>query len=453
MSEMPMSSGIVQQNDSLEPIMSIITWQDFENVDVRVGTIALVEDFPQARKPAYKLTVDFGEELGVKRTSAQITVHYTKEELVGRQVLGVVNFPPKQIGPFMSEFLLTGLYREDGSVILAVPDKTMPSVDENTASQHGSTHCLCFDFASLFLRRCDHSRTNLPMLNSTKYPDATKLPSPVFDKRSVTRRLLASIAACIWFCLVWLVLPPVVSWAQSPGSTHRVLTYNIKRGYGNDGRTDLQRTADVIAKLNPDFVGLQEVDEDCNRSGNVDQAQWLGEHLDMHAAFAPFMDYDGGRYGMAVLSRYPIEKTEAVNLPLGREPRVALAIRVALPDGNKLTLVNVHFDYIRDDTVRFEQATKVREFMQALSNPAILLGDFNDIPESRTVKLFAEGFVEAEKPADDPFTFSAEEPKREIDFLFASPAERWAAKMAKVINEPLASDHRPVLAVLQLQPN
>ncbi|EGF26478.1 tRNA-binding protein [Rhodopirellula baltica] len=107
--------------------MSLITWQEFENVDVRVGTITLVEDFPEARKPAYKITVDFGEVLGTKRTSAQITVHYTKEELLGRQILGVVNFPSKQIGPIMSEFLLIGLYREDGSVILAVPDKAMPN--------------------------------------------------------------------------------------------------------------------------------------------------------------------------------------------------------------------------------------------------------------------------------------------------------------------------------------
>ena len=105
----------------------IITWQEFTNVDLRAGTITGVEDFPQARKPAYKVTVDFGSEIGVKRTSAQITVNYTKNELVGRQVIGVVNFPPKQIGPIMSEFLIAGFYRDDGSVILAVPDKIVPN--------------------------------------------------------------------------------------------------------------------------------------------------------------------------------------------------------------------------------------------------------------------------------------------------------------------------------------
>ena len=103
--------------------MNEISWADFEKVELRVGTVVAVEPFPEARKPAYKLTVDFGPEIGLRRSSAQITVHYTADELKGRQVVGVVNFPPKRIGPFMSECLITGFYREDGSVILAVPDK------------------------------------------------------------------------------------------------------------------------------------------------------------------------------------------------------------------------------------------------------------------------------------------------------------------------------------------
>lgn len=105
----------------------IITWQEFHNVDLRAGTITSVEDFPKARKPAYKVTVDFGPEIGTRRTSAQITAHYSMQELVGRQVIGVVNFPPKQVRPFMSEFLIVGFYRKDGSVILAIPDKSVPN--------------------------------------------------------------------------------------------------------------------------------------------------------------------------------------------------------------------------------------------------------------------------------------------------------------------------------------
>jgi tRNA-binding protein len=110
----------------METITSI-TWTDFERVELRVGTVIAAEEFPEARKPAYKLTVDFGEQVGVRRSSVQITALYTKEELVGKQVVGVVNFPTKQIGPFRSECLSTGFYREDGAVVLAVPDKPVPN--------------------------------------------------------------------------------------------------------------------------------------------------------------------------------------------------------------------------------------------------------------------------------------------------------------------------------------
>lgn len=103
-----------------------ITWSDFEAIELRVGTIVRVEDFPEAKKPAYKLWADFGKEIGIKQSSAQIITHYTKDELIGKQIVWVINFPPKQIGPFMSEFLCTGFYREDGSVILAIPEREVP---------------------------------------------------------------------------------------------------------------------------------------------------------------------------------------------------------------------------------------------------------------------------------------------------------------------------------------
>ena len=104
----------------------MITYEDFEKVDIRVGKIISVDDFPEARKPAYKLTIDFGPEIGIKKSSAQITSHYTKEALVGMQVLGVINFPVKQIGPFMSEALTLGLPDGEEGVVLITPTKIVP---------------------------------------------------------------------------------------------------------------------------------------------------------------------------------------------------------------------------------------------------------------------------------------------------------------------------------------
>lgn len=98
-----------------------ISWSDFEKIDIRVGTIVEVEDFPKAKKPAYKLRIDFGAEIGIKRSSAQITVHYKKEELLQRQVVAIVNFPPKQIADFISECLVLGVYDENKDVILLGP--------------------------------------------------------------------------------------------------------------------------------------------------------------------------------------------------------------------------------------------------------------------------------------------------------------------------------------------
>lgn len=106
--------------------MSEISFDDFMNVDIRVGRVVRTEPFPEARKPAIKMWIDFGPEIGERKTSAQVTAHYTPEALVGRQVMGVVNFPPRQIGPFMSEVLVLGAHDESGGVVLIAPDHDVP---------------------------------------------------------------------------------------------------------------------------------------------------------------------------------------------------------------------------------------------------------------------------------------------------------------------------------------
>jgi tRNA-binding protein len=107
-------------------LSNLITWDDFTKVELRVGRIVNAEPFPQARKPAYKLLIDFGEPIGIKKSSAQITSLYSPEELIGKLIVAVVNFPKKQVGPLMSECLVTGFHNENGDVALCVPDKLIP---------------------------------------------------------------------------------------------------------------------------------------------------------------------------------------------------------------------------------------------------------------------------------------------------------------------------------------
>ncbi len=235
------------------------------------------------------------------------------------------------------------------------------------------------------------------------------------------------------------------------GLTCRVVSYNIHHGAGMDSKVDIARIGRVLESLEPDFVGLQEVDLRCARSGNINQAAELSKQLNMHAAFGTFMEYDGGHYGLAVLSRYPIVEVQQVSLPVGEEPRSALVAKVLLPNGDPVLLVDVHFDYIADDTNRFSQATKLVNYLDDLSLPYILLGDFNDLPDSRTMSLFPSRALEATKPPADPFTFSSIKPVKEIDYIFAAPKTAWRVAATRVVDEPVASDHRPFVAELKYQ--
>ncbi len=230
----------------------------------------------------------------------------------------------------------------------------------------------------------------------------------------------------------------------------RVASYNIRHGAGMDNRFDLNRTAALLSNLQADFIGLQEVDCECQRSGGVDQAAFLGERLGMESAFGTFMDFQGGRYGMAILSRHPIEQVHEIRLPDGHEPRVALACEIRLPSQQLVTAVNVHFDWVADDSFRYAQAEALYDFLGELETPYVLLGDFNDVCDSRTLKLLSQKSLALKKPESDRFTFSSQDPQKEIDFIIAAPANRWKQKSCQVLDAPKTSDHRPIVAVVEL---
>lgn len=229
----------------------------------------------------------------------------------------------------------------------------------------------------------------------------------------------------------------------------RVVTYNIHAGRGTDDVTNLERIADVIRRLDPDLVALQEVDVGVARSGRVDQAARLGELLDMNHVFGSFMDYQGGRYGMAILSRCAIRRVEPVRLADGNEPRIALTAEIERATGGTITFVDVHFDWVASDSFRIVQATETAERLDDLRTPWILAGDLNDVPGSPTVALFRARAHEAAKPDDRRLTFPSARPEREIDFIFAAPADHWRVTDVEVVAETVASDHRPVVAELE----
>lgn len=242
---------------------------------------------------------------------------------------------------------------------------------------------------------------------------------------------------------------PVPARAAADESTLRVLTYNTHHCEGTDGVLDLARVARVISEADPDLVALQEIDDGASRTDGVDQAAMLGSLTGMHHAFVPFMDFQGGRYGLAVLSKHPMASVHVIDLPPGKhEPRAALAIEVAPKGKPSLTLVCLHLDWLDDDAERFAQAEALIAAIDG-EESVILAGDFNDTPGSRTIRAFEDaGFVLAQPKEGDGLTFPSDGPTRRIDFVVHRPGFGLVGR-AEVLNEVVASDHRPVLAELE----
>lgn len=243
------------------------------------------------------------------------------------------------------------------------------------------------------------------------------------------------------------------SWPPTPTTTKlRVASYNIRHGVGTDNRLDLERTAALLKNISPDIIGLQEVDNRTQRSDSVDQTTFLANAVSMrYSAFGAFMNFEGGEYGLSILSKFPIDKTHEIRLPDGNEPRVALACEIKISDQQTVMAINVHFDWVRDDAFRFAQASVVSKFINDLEIPYVLLGDFNDIQGSRTLDLLSKNTLSVEKPGENHFTFSSTKPSLEIDFIFAAPQHRWEVQDSRVFDSPKTSDHRPILGILELK--
>jgi endonuclease/exonuclease/phosphatase family metal-dependent hydrolase len=231
----------------------------------------------------------------------------------------------------------------------------------------------------------------------------------------------------------------------------RVLSYNIHHGKGTEGRLDLERIARVIRSVEPDLVALQEVDHNTERTGKVDQPAELARLTGMQVVFGSNLALQGGGYGNAVLSRWPIKRHENHLLPnTGGEQRGVLLAHIELPGGARLIFLATHLDHRRPDV---ERVASVETINRLIANrdpaPALLAGDLNDVAGSRPLDVLLGSWHMAN---DQPLlTSPATAPRRQIDYILFRPTARWQIVEARVLDEPVASDHRPLLAVLELK--
>lgn len=233
-----------------------------------------------------------------------------------------------------------------------------------------------------------------------------------------------------------------------------VLSYNIHHGEGVDGHHDLERIANVIRSVSPDLVALQEVDRNTLRSMSVDQPERLAQLTQMNVVFGKNIELGDGQYGNAVLSRFPIHRhlNHALpNLDSG-EQRGVLEVEIQLPDGRqRVLLFATHLDHRNPDQERVASALTINELIATRpTTAAILAGDLNDLPESATLTELAKQWTKANQ---DPLpTVPVHQPKRQIDYVLFRPASRWRVITTEVLNEATASDHRAILAVLEVDP-
>jgi endonuclease/exonuclease/phosphatase family metal-dependent hydrolase len=242
--------------------------------------------------------------------------------------------------------------------------------------------------------------------------------------------------------------------ARGRARTLRVMSYNVHVGTGMDKKLDLGRIAEVIRRERPDLVGLQEIDRGVERTGRVDQVAELSRLTGMRYAFAPNLSYQGGWYGVAILSRLPILSTEHARFLHRREAERRGYLRADVSvAGHAVSFVTTHLDYQHDDNRLYE----TEQLLKALSNvaaPLVVAGDFNDEPAGRSYKLmlsrFADAWAAGGGAAGDGLTYPADVPRKRIDYIFHAPMDRTRTRRAWVV-ESLASDHRALVAEIELK--
>jgi endonuclease/exonuclease/phosphatase family metal-dependent hydrolase len=230
------------------------------------------------------------------------------------------------------------------------------------------------------------------------------------------------------------------------GETLRLLSYNIHHGEGTDGKIDPVRLSDFIKAQQPDILFLQEVDKNCTRSGKVDQAAELAKLTGMTAHFAKFMDFQGGEYGMAILTKLPVLESRTVPLPAGSEPR-ASAVMTVQTQGGPLSIASVHF--YETEAQRLAQAKALSAALGDGKKDAILMGDFNSEPGGSVMKWLGERFHLPEKQGALQFTWPSDQPRENIDHVLFRLPDAWKVKDYRVLDEKVISDHRPLLCVLE----
>jgi len=254
--------------------------------------------------------------------------------------------------------------------------------------------------------------------------------------------------------LCFCILFNTCLFAQVSDNLHniRVMTFNIMHGATLNNDFDLDRIAKIIKDAKPHLVALQEIDNKTQRVNGMDLAAEMGARTHLFSVFGKAMRYDGGEYGVAILSAFPVIDVQNVNLPFssGKEPRTALAVLVKLPMGDTIRFISTHLDHTPLMSDRMEQVKKIDAVLGKDHVPSILAGDLNAQPESESIQLLRKNWQMSLEPGTP--THHAKNPTKQIDYVMYRPANRWKKLSAIAIADSVASDHLPVLVDLEFFP-